>query len=318
MWINISNIPDNMKKILVATEKPFAKAAVEGIKKIITDAGYDFMLLEKYSGQDELVKAVAQANAVIIRSDIIDKAIIDPASNLEIIVRAGAGYDNIDLKAASEKNVVVMNTPGQNANAVAELVFGMLVYLIRHEYDGTTGTELRNKKIGIHGYGFIGKIVALIAKGFGMKVYAYDPYVDKVIIENDGVQYEPKLEDLYKKCQFISLHVPVNEQTKKLIGFQLLSLMPEGATLINTARKEIIDEEGLLKIFETRKDFLYASDIAPDSLYIITEKYKGRFYFTPKKTGAQTHEANNNAGLAAANQIVNFFKKGDKTYQVNK
>ena len=307
-----------MKKVLVATEKPFAKAAVESIKKIVTDAGFEFQLLEKYASKDDLIKAVSQANGVIIRSDIIDKDVIDASPNLEIVIRAGAGYDNVDLKAASAKGIVVMNTPGQNANAVAELVFGMLVYLLRHEFDGTTGTELRNKKIGIHGYGFIGKIVALIAKGFGMKVYAYDPFVDHVIFENDGVQYESKLEDLYRKCQYISLHVPVNEQTKKVIGYNLLSLMPDGATLVNTARKEIVDEEGLVKMFETRKDFLYASDIAPDNTAVIAEKFKGRFYFTPKKTGAQTHEANNNAGLAAANQIANFFKKGDKTFQVNK
>lgn len=307
-----------MKKILVATEKPFAKAAVESIKKIVTDAGFEFLLLEKYTSQDDLIKAVAQANAVIIRSDIIDKAVIDAAPNLEIVVRAGAGYDNVDLAAASAKGVVVMNTPGQNANAVAELVFGMVIFLVRNQFDGSTGTELRNKKLGIHGYGYIGKIVALIAKGFGMKVYAYDPFVDHVIIENDGVKYESNVEDLYTKCQYISLHVPANEKTKKSINFDLLSKMPEGACLINTARKEIIDEAGLVKLFEARKDFRYASDIAPDNAAELAEKFKGRFYFTPKKTGAQTHEANNNAGLAAANQIVGFFTKGDKTYQVNK
>lgn len=307
-----------MKKILIATEKPFAKAAVESIKKIVVDAGFEFMLLEKYTSQDELSKAVSQANAVIIRSDIIDKAIIDAAPSLEIVVRAGAGFDNVDLEAASAKGIVVMNTPGQNANAVAELVFGMVVYLIRNQFDGSTGTELRNKKLGIHGYGYIGKIVALIAKGFGMKVYAFDPFVDHVLIENDGVKYESTLEGLYSKCQYISLHVPVNEKTKKCINYDLLSKMPEGACLINTARKEIIDEAGLVNIFESRKDFRYASDIAPDNAAEIAEKFKGRFYFTPKKTGAQTHEANNNAGLAAANQIVNFFKNGDKTCQVNK
>jgi D-3-phosphoglycerate dehydrogenase / 2-oxoglutarate reductase len=307
-----------MKKVLVVTEKPFAKAAVEGIKKIITDAGFEFQLFEKYTKKDDLLTAVKGANALIIRSDIVDKDVIDAASGLEIVVRAGAGYDNIDLASCSAKGIVAMNTPGQNANAVAELVFGMVIYLIRNQYDGSTGTELRNKKIGIHGYGFIGKIVALIAKGFGMKVYAYDPYIDRIIIENDGVVCETKLEDLYTKCQYISLHVPVNEKTKKSINFDLLSKMPEGACLINTARKEIIDEDGLLKMFESRKDFKYASDIAPDKIAEITEKFKGQFYFTPKKTGAQTHEANNNAGLAAANQIVNFFLKGDKTYQVNK
>jgi D-3-phosphoglycerate dehydrogenase len=307
-----------MKKVLVATEKPFAKAAVESIKKIVVDAGYEFALIEKYSSQDDLIKAVADVHAIIIRSDIVDKAVIDAAKNLEIVVRAGAGYDNIDLSACTARGIVAMNTPGQNANAVAELVFGMVIYLIRNQFDGSTGTELRNKKIGIHGYGYIGKIVALIAKGFGMKVYAFDPFVDRVLIENDGVKYESSMDDLYSKCQYISLHVPANEKTKKSINFDLLSKMPEGACLINTARKEIIDEAGLVKLFEARKDFRYASDIAPDNAVEIAEKFKGRFYFTPKKTGAQTHEANNNAGLAAANQISGFFKTGDKTCQVNK
>ncbi len=307
-----------MKKILIATEKPFAKAAVDNIKKIVTEAGFELLLLEKYTNKADLIKSTAQANAVIIRSDIIDKEVIDASPNLEIVVRAGAGYDNVDLKAASAKGVIVMNTPGQNANAVAELVFGMTIYLLRHEFDGSTGTELRGKRLGIHGYGFIGKLVALIAKGYGMQVSAFDPFIDKAIFQKDGVEHESKPEDLYKKCQFITLHIPANDQTKKSIGYQLLSLMPQGATLINTARKEIIDEEGLIKMFEERKDFQYVSDIIPDNEAVIAEKYKGRFCFSKKKTGAQTHEANNNAGIAAANQIVGFFKKGDKTYQVNK
>jgi D-3-phosphoglycerate dehydrogenase / 2-oxoglutarate reductase len=307
-----------MKKIMVATEKPFAKAAVESISKIIENAGFEFQLFEKYKSQDDLVKAVAGTNALIIRSDIIDKAVIDAAPGLEIIVRAGAGYDNVDLSAASAKKVVVMNTPGQNSNAVAELAFGMLIYLIRHEFDGSTGSELRNKKLGIHGYGYVGKLIAQIAKGFGMKVCAFDPFIDHTVIEKDDIQSESNIENFYCKNQFVSLNIPATEQTKKSIGYNLLSLMPEGATLVNTARKEIINEEGLLTMFENRKDFLYASDIAPDNAAAIHEKFKGRFYFTPKKTGAQTHEANNNAGLAAANQIVNFFLKGDKTYQVNK
>ncbi len=307
-----------MKKILVATEKPFAKAAVESVKKIITDAGFEFALLEKYTEKSDLIKAVSQANAVIIRSDIIDKEVIDASLDLEIVVRAGAGYDNIDLKAATAKGVVAMNTPGQNSNAVAELVFGLLIYLIRHQFDGSTGIELRNKTLGIHGYGYIGKLVAQIAKGFGMIVHAYDPFVGQEIVEKDGIAYEKNIEDLYKKCQFVTLHIPANDQTKNLINYQLLSLMPQGATLVNTARKEVIDEAGLLKMFDERKDFQYASDIASGNQAVLTEKFKGRFYFTAKKTGAQTHEANNNAGLAAANQIVNFFKKGDKTYQVNK
>jgi D-3-phosphoglycerate dehydrogenase len=307
-----------MKKVLVATEKPFAKAAVESIKQIVEGAGYEFKTFEKYTTPEELIQAVADANALIIRSDIVDSKVIEAAKNLEIVVRAGAGYDNIDLAACTNRGIVAMNTPGQNANAVAELVFGMVIYLIRNQFDGSTGIELRNKKLGIHGYGYIGKIVALIAKGFGMKVYAYDPFVDRVLIENDGIKYESKLEDLYTKCQYISLHVPANEKTKKSINYNLLKLMPEGACLINTARKEIIDEEGMLKLFEERKDIKYASDIQLDCAAVFAEKFKGRYYFTPKKTGAQTHEANNNAGLAAANQIVNFFKCGDKTFQVNK
>jgi len=307
-----------MKKVLVATDKPFAKAAVDNIKKIITEAGFEFQTLEKYTSKDELIKAVSAANAVIIRSDIIDKAVIDASSTLEIVVRAGAGYDNIDLAAATAKNVVAMNTPGQNANAVAELVFGMIIYQIRNQFDGSAGTELRGKSLGIHGYGFIGKLVATIAKGFGMTVHAFDPFVEKAAIEKDGVKAESSLEDLYSKSQYISLHVPANEKTKKSINFDLLSKMPEGACLINTARKEIIDEAGLIKVFESRKDFRYVSDIVPDNAAEIAEKFKGRYYFTSKKTGAQTHEANNNAGLAAANQIVAFFKNGDKKYQVNK
>ena len=307
-----------MKKVLVATDKPFAKAAVDNIKKIITEAGFEFQTLEKYTSKDELIKAVSAANAVIIRSDIIDKAVIDASSTLEIVVRAGAGYDNIDLAAATAKNVVAMNTPGQNANAVAELVFGMIIFQIRNQFDGSAGTELRGKSLGIHGYGFIGKLVATIAKGFGMTVHAFDPFVEKAAIEKDGVKAESSLEDLYSKSQYISLHVPANEKTKKSINFDLLSKMPEGACLINTARKEIIDEAGLIKVFESRKDFRYVSDIVPDNAAEIAEKFKGRYYFTSKKTGAQTHEANNNAGLAAANQIVAFFKNGDKKYQVNK
>jgi len=307
-----------MKKILLATEKPFAAEAVGAIKEVITSKGFEFLLLEKYTSQDGLIKAVADVNAIIIRSDIVDKAVIDAAANLEIVVRAGAGYDNVDLTAATGKNVVVMNTPGQNANAVAELVFGMLIYLIRNNFDGSTGTELRNKKIGIHGYGFVGKIVALIAKGFGMKVFAYDPFVDHVLIENDGVKATSSPEELYAKCQYISLHIPANDKTRKMVNYELLKSMPKGAAIVNTARKEIIDEEGMMKIFEERKDFMYVSDIAPDALAAFEEKFKKRVFFTPKKAGAQTQEANNNAGVAAANQIVSFFLTGDKTFQVNK
>ncbi len=307
-----------MTKVLVATEKPFAKAAVESIKKVITDAGFEFTVFEKYTQQSDLVGAVSDADAIIIRSDIVDQAVVDAAKKLKIVVRAGAGYDNIDLKACTAKGIVAMNTPGQNANAVAELVFGLLIYTVRGGYDGSTGIELRGKSIGIHGYGYIGKIVASIAKGFGMKVHAFDPFVDKTVMDKDGVVYESAIESLYKNCQFVSLHVPANDKTKKSINYDLLKLMPEGATIVNTARKEVIDEEGMLKLFAERKDIKYASDVAPDTIKEFEEKYKGRFCFTSKKTGAQTHEANNNAGIAAANQIVNFFVKGDKTFQVNK
>jgi D-3-phosphoglycerate dehydrogenase len=307
-----------MKKILIATEKPFAKSAVDGIKKILVDAGFQVALLEKYSAKADLLAAVADANAIIIRSDIIDAEVIAAASKLEIVVRAGAGYDNVDLAAASAKNVVVMNTPGQNANAVAELALGMMVYLNRNYFDGTSGVELRGKTLGIHGYGNVGKYTATIAKGFGMTVHAFDPFIDRAKIENDGVIYEANMEDLYRNCQYISLNVPATPQTKGSINYDLFKLMPENATIVNTARKEVIDEAGMLKAFAERKDFRYISDVAPDCAAEISEKYPKRSYFTPKKIGAQTNEANNNAGIAAANQISNFFTKGDRTFQVNK
>lgn len=307
-----------MKTVLIATDKPFAKVAVEGIKKIVEGAGYELRLLEKYTTHSELVEAAKSANALIIRSDNVDKEVIDAAGNLEIVVRAGAGYDNIDLAAATEKNIVAMNTPGQNSNAVAELVFGMMVYVSRNGFNGTSGTELKGKTLGIHAYGNVGRYVALIGKGFGMDVYAFDPYVNAEDIQKDGVTPLNTIEELYSKCQYISLHIPANAQTKNSIGFDLLSKMPKGATLVNTARKEVIDEEGLLKVFRERPDFKYISDIAPGCSEEIKTNFEGRCFFTPKKMGAQTSEANVNAGLAAANQIVDFFKTGNKTYQVNK
>jgi len=307
-----------MEKILVATEKPFAKAAVESIKEVITKAGFEMVKLEKYTDKAELLKAVADVDSMIIRSDIIDRSVLEAAKNLKIVVRAGAGYDNIDLKAATEKGVVAMNTPGQNSNAVAELVFGLAIYMIRGGYDGSTGFELRGKTIGILAFGYIGKIVASIAKGFGMKVHAFDPFVDKSVMDKEGVICESSAESLFSKCQFISIHLPGNEKTKRIINYNLLKLMPENAILINTARKEVIDEESLLKIMEERKDFRYTSDIEADCKALLVQKYPGRFFFTAKKMGAQTHEANNNAGVAAANQVVNFFIKGDKTFQLNK
>ena len=307
-----------MTKVLVATDKPFAKAAVDGIRKIIEDAGFELVLLEKYPAQSDFVNAVADVDAVIIRSDIANKEVIDAAKNLKIIVRAGAGYDNIDLAACTEKGVVAMNTPGQNSNAVAELALGMMVMAARNNYDGSSGTELRGKKLGIHAYGNIGRYIAQIAKGFGMEVYAFDPFVSKEAMEKDGIIYIDNVETLYSTCQYVSLNMPANEKTKKSINFQLLSKMPKNACLVNTARKEVIDEEGLLKTFTERADFKYISDVEPGCKAEIVEKFAGKYFFTPKKMGAQTSEANINAGLAAAKQIVNFIKNGDKTYQVNK
>lgn len=307
-----------MKKVLVATDKPFAKVAVDGIREIVEKAGYELRLLEKYTSQDDLIKAVEDVDAMIIRSDIASREVIEAGKNLKIVVRAGAGYDNIDLAAATEKGVVAMNTPGQNSNAVAELVFGMMVYSARANFSGASGTELRGKNIGIHAYGNVGKYVALIAKGFGMDVFAFDPFVSAEAMEKDGVKPVDTIEKLYSGCHYISLHIPANAQTKKSIGENLLSLMPKGATLVNTARKEVIDEDGLLKVFENRPDFKYLSDIEPDNKAEIAEKYSGRYFFTPKKMGAQTSEANINAGLAAARQIVDFFEKGITTFKVNK
>lgn len=306
-----------MAKVLIATVKPFSTEAVEEVKGILKNAGYDFEVLAKYPNQSDLVAAVADADALIIRSDKVDREVIEAAGKLKIVVRAGAGYDNVDLEAASKKGVVVMNTPGQNSNAVAELALGMLVYMNRNGFNPVAGSELRGKKLGIHAYGAVGRIVGLIAKGFGMKVYAYDPFVDPVVIKNDGVVCEESAESLYNKCQYISLHIPATAETRGSVGFDILNSMPKGATLVNTARKEVIDEEGLKLVFAERDDFRYLSDIAPDCAEELSEKYPGRAFFTPKKMGAQTAEANLNAGVAAARQIINFLEQGDTTFKVN-
>jgi D-3-phosphoglycerate dehydrogenase len=307
-----------MTKVLVATEKPFAPVAITSIRKIVEDAGFELVLLEKYKDPADLMNAVADVHALIVRSDLANQQVIQNTKNLKIIVRAGAGYDNIDLQAATEKGIVVMNTPGQNANAVAELVLGMMIYIARNNYNGTPGTELLNKSIGIHAYGNVGKRVAKIALGFGMKVFAFDPFVQKSVMEEDGVLPVNHINDLYSSCQYVTLHMPADKETIRSINYDLMSKMPEGAVLVNTARKEIIDEESLLRIMEERTDFRYASDIIPGCAAEFEEKYKGRFFFTPKKMGAQTEEANINAGVAAAHQIVRFFKTDDTTFQVNK
>lgn len=306
-----------MKKVLVATEKPFAPETLPLIKEICDEAGYELEVIEKYESQDDLVKAVKETNAIIVRSDKVTKEVIEAAENLEIVVRAGAGYDNIDLDTATVNNVVVMNTPGQNSNAVAELALGMMVYFARNLFNGKPGTELKGKKLGIHAYGHVGKLVADIAKGFGMEIFAFDPYVDDTDISKDNVTPVSSVEELYQICRYVSLHIPANEKTRKSINYDLLKQMPQGGTLVNTARKEVIDEDSLLKIMEARKDFYYLADIAPDCKAEIEQKYEGRYYFTPKKMGAQTKEANVNAGVAAANQIINFFIKDDITYKVN-
>ncbi len=307
-----------MAKVLVATDKPFAKAAVDGIRKIVEDAGFELALLEKYTDVADLLNAVADVDALIVRSDKVTSQVVDAAKNLKIVVRAGAGYDNLDLAACSAKGIVAMNTPGQNSNAVAELALGMMIFMARNQFNPGTGTEIKGKRLGIHAYGNVGKLVASHAKGFGMEIFAFDPFVKKEEIEKDGVKVVDSVEELYAVSDYLSLHIPANDKTKKSIGFEILTKMPKGGTLINTARKEVIDEDGLMKALEERPDLKYASDIAADNHAALVEKFGVRVFSTPKKMGAETAEANINAGLASANQIVNFLKHGDRTFQVNK
>ena len=305
-------------KVLVATEKPFAAVAVDGIRKVLDEAGYELALLEKYSSKQELLDAVADADGLIIRSDIVDKEVLDAAKQLKIVVRAGAGYDNIDLEASKAKGVVAQNTPGQNSNAVAELVFGMTVMAVRNMYNGTSGTELKEKSIGIHAFGQVGRNVARIAKGFGMEVSALDPYCPDEVITEADVRPVHSVEELYSTNQFVSLHIPATAETKKSVGYDLVKLMPKNGVLINTARKEVIDEEGLAKALEERPDIKYVADIKPDSAEELKAKFGDRVFFTPKKMGAQTAEANINAGIAAAQQTVAFLRDGINRFQVNK
>ena len=305
-------------KVLVATEKPFAAVAVDGIRKVLDEAGYELALLEKYSSKQELLDAVADADGLIIRSDIVDKEVLDAAKQLKIVVRAGAGYDNIDLEASKAKGVVAQNTPGQNSNAVAELVFGMTVMAVRNMYNGTSGTELKEKSIGIHAFGQVGRNVARIAKGFGMEVSALDPYCPDEVITEAGVKPIHSVEELYSTNQFVSLHIPATAETKKSVGYDLVKLMPKNGVLINTARKEVIDEEGLAKALEERPDIKYVADIKPDTAEELKAKFGDRVFFTPKKMGAQTAEANINAGIAAAQQTVAFLRDGVNRFQVNK
>lgn len=305
-------------KVLVATEKPFAKIAVDGIRKEVEAAGYELALLEKYTEKQALLDAVKDANAIIIRSDIIDKEVFDAAPNLKIVVRAGAGYDNVDLEAATAHGVCVMNTPGQNSNAVAELVFGMLIMAVRNFYDGKSGTELKGKKLGIHAYGNVGRNVARIAKGIGMDIYAYDAYCPKEVMEADGIKALDSAEELYATCDIVSLHIPATPETKNSINYALVNRLPKNGILVNTARKEVINEAELIQLMDERADLKYITDIMPAANEIFAAKFPGRYFSTPKKMGAQTAEANINAGIAAARQIVGFLRDGCEKFRVNK
>ena len=305
-------------KILVATEKPFAAVAVKGIREVIEAAGAELVLLEKYTEKAQLLAAVADVDGIIIRSDKVDAEVLDAAKNLKIVVRAGAGYDNVDLEAATAHNVCVMNTPGQNSNAVAELALGMMVMMARNQYDGTSGTELKGKTLGIHAFGQVGRNVARIAQGFGMDVYAFDPFCPAEAIAAAGVKPVESVEELYRNCQYVSLHIPATAETKNSINYSLTSIMPKGAMLVNTARKEVVCEADLVRIMEERADFRYTSDIAPANLDELKEKFGNRVFATPKKMGAQTAEANINAGIAAAHQTIGFLRDGIDKFRVNK
>lgn len=310
------HFPKSMK-ILIATEKPFAAAAVKAMEEIITAAGIEVVKLEKYTEKKQLLEAVAAVDGIIIRSDIVDAEVLDSAKNLKIVVRAGAGFDNIDLAAASAHNVVAMNTPGQNANAVAELVFGMLLFQCRNQFSGAAGTELMGKTLGLHAFGNVARNVARVAKGFGMEVYAYDPFLTKEQIESAGVKAVESIPELYSTCQYVSLHCPATKETIGSINYDLLKTMPKNACLINTARKEVVDEAGLMKLMEERADFKYIADVKPAAADAFVEKFGTRVFFTPKKSGAQTAEANSNAGIAAAKQSVGFLKEGIDRFRLN-
>ncbi|WP_337746289.1 NAD(P)-dependent oxidoreductase [Hallella sp.] len=304
-------------KILVATEKPFAAAAVNGIKNEAQAAGHEVVLLEKYTDKQQLLDAVADVDAMIVRSDKVTPEVLDAAKNLKIVVRAGAGYDSIDTAYAKEKGVVVENTPGQNSNAVAELVFGLLVFTVRNFFNGKSGSELKGKKLGILAFGNVGRNVARIAKGFGMDVYAFDEFVPKEKIEEQGVHGVNSRDELFEVCDVVSLHIPATAETRESINYQVVNLMKKGGIVVNTARKEVINEAELIKLLTEREDLKYITDIKPDADEEF-RKFEGRYFATPKKMGAQTAEANINAGIAAAKQIISYFATGDEKFRVNK
>lgn len=306
-----------MTKVLIATEKPFSAVAVQGIKEVTDAAGYEMVLLEKYAGKTQLLEAVKEADALIVRSDKVDAEVLNAAARLKIVVRAGAGYDNVDLETATARGVVVMNTPGQNANSVAELVFGLLVFGARNFFNGKSGTELMGKKLGILAFGNVGRNVARIARGFGMEVYAYDAFCPAGVIEEAGVRPVASPEALFEMCDIVSLHIPATAETCRSIGYDLVSRLKIGGVLVNTARKEVIDEDGLMRLMGERSDIRYLTDIKPDADEMFLAKFPGRYFATPKKMGAQTAEANANAGIAAARQIVGFLEDGCVRFQVN-
>ncbi|MCQ2139114.1 MAG: 3-phosphoglycerate dehydrogenase [Bacteroidales bacterium] len=305
-------------KILLATQKPFAAAAVAGIKEISEAAGHEVVLLEKYAEQSDLVAAVSDVDAMIIRSDKVTAEVLDAAKKLKIVVRAGAGYDNVDLEAATAHGVVVMNTPGQNSNAVAELAIAMMIFMARTQFTPATGTEIMGKKVGIQAFGNVGRLVGKKAEALGMSVMAIDPFLPAEKIVEGGATPAASLEELYSSCDYVSIHIPATPQTVGSIGYDLVSKMPKGATLVNTARKEVIDEAGLMKALEERPDLKYVTDVMPDSYEEMKEKFGLRVFATPKKMGAQSAEANVNAGLAAARQIADYFATGCTKFQVNK
>jgi D-3-phosphoglycerate dehydrogenase len=306
-----------MHKVLIATEKAFAADAVSKIKATLDEAKYPHVWLENYTDVNDFYTAVADAEAVIIRSDIVDEKVLAAAKNLKIVVRAGAGYDNIDLKAATAHNVVAMNTPGQNSNAVAELAIGMMIYMARGKFNGKSGSELSGKTLTLYGFGWVARYCAKIAKGIGMEVAAYDPYLKDEVFADYGVTRLTTIEDIFKTGDYVSLHIPANADTKKSINWNLLGIMKNGATLVNTARKEVINEEDLVKALTEKKGFKYVSDVESDNVAELKEKFADKVFFTPKKMGAQTEEANTNAGVASAKQIIAFFEKGDISYKVN-
>ena len=306
-----------MGLILLATEKPFAKDAVDKIRKVIVDSGHSLKLLENYTDKSQLLDACSDADAIIVRSDLVDREVINAASHLKIAVRAGAGYDNLDLAAASEKNIVCMNTPGQNANAVAECAFGMMLYMARKQFSGSSGTELRGKKLGIVGYGNIGRYMAQIGRGFGMEVFAYKRNMDRLALQIDGVIPANSFEDIFEHCEYVSLHIPSSAETKGVINYHLLKLLPKGGMLVNTARLDVVNEDDLLKLMEERNDITYVSDFVPKLENSFKEKFAKRIFYPAKKMGAQTEEANVNAGIAAAKQIIDYLDKGIDTFRVN-